>query len=95
MDKRIKITYKAIRLFKTLTIRVQDILGLNRRMEYLELRYFCNEEQKTKTLLLFKDSLMGWTDSKGNDLQGFDRLADTLSVYAEKKSIEIALDSLD
>lgn len=80
----------------TFTIHTDDILSVMLEPNGVTgLTFRDTNDGGERFIYVFKSHVRGWYDTDGIEHQDYDKLITVLSVYAEKKSIEIALDSLD
>lgn len=91
MNKTIKIK----RFSTILELKIRNILDVVKSTGYIELRFWSPEDGQKKFLYIFDDEQIVWYDKDGNESTDYNKLVDTLSVYAEQTKLKDALASLD
>ena len=91
MNKTIKIK----RFSTTLELKIRNILDVVKSTGYIELRFWSPEDGQKKFLYIFNDEKITWYDKDGNESTDYEKLVDTLSVYAEQTKLKDAIASLD
>ncbi len=93
INKTIKIEIK--RFNTTLEVKIRNILDVVKSPGYITLIYWHPEEGKKESSLIFDDEPLTWCDKDGNESTDYQKLIDTLSVYAEQTKLKDAIASLD
>lgn len=93
INKTIKIENK--RFKTTLEVKIRNILDVVKSTGYITLIYWHPEEGKKESSFIFDDEPLTWYDKDGNKSKDYQKLVDTLSVYAEQTKLKDALASLD
>lgn len=89
---------KIIKIVQTNTVfevKIRNILDVVKSTGYIELRFWKPEEGQKKFLYIFDNELIAWYDKDGNESTDYNKLVDTLSVYAEQTKLKDALASLN
>jgi hypothetical protein len=84
-------TIKIIRFSATLELKIRNILDVVKSTGYIELRFWCPDDGQKKFLYIFDDEKITWYDKDGNESTDYEKLVDTLSVYAEQTKLKDAL----
>ena len=74
-----------------LELKIRNILDVVKSTGYIELRFWRPDDGQKKFLYLFDDEPIEWYDKDGNKSTSYQKLVDTLSVYAEQTKLKDAL----
>lgn len=91
MNKIIKIK----RFNSTISIKIRNILDVEKSLGYITLTYWTPDDGRKKTLYIFDDEPITWYDKEDVESTDYEKLVDTLSVYAEQTKLKDALASLN
>lgn len=89
INKTIKIKDK--RFNTTLEVKIRNILDVVKSPGYITLIYWHPEEGKKASSFIFDDEPLTWCDKDGNESADYQKLIDTLSVYAEQTKLKDAI----
>lgn len=84
-------TIKIKRFSSTLELKIRNILDVVKSTGYIELRFWSPEDGQKKFLYIFDDERIVWYDKDGNESTDYQKMVDTLSVYAEQTKLKDAL----
>lgn len=74
-----------------LELKIRNILDVVKSTGYIELRFWSPLDGQKKFLYLFDDEPVTWYDKDGNESTDYQKMVDTLSVYAEQTKLKDAL----
>lgn len=95
MEMEINKTIKIKRGLSLLELKIRNILDVIKSTGYIELRFWSSIDGQIKFLYLFDDVPITWYDKDGNESTDYQKLVDTLSVYAEQTKLKDAIASLN
>ena len=97
MNKKIKIVYTDSLSGETneREIKLRNILDLMKHTGFSELYFWNNYAGRLAKIMIFDDKLVKWFDKEGVEHTDYEKLVDTLSVYAEQTKLKDALASLN
>ena len=95
MEMEINKTIKIKRGLSLLELKIRNILDVVKSTGYIELRFWSSIDCQKKFLYIFDDELVTWYDKDGNESTDYNKLVDTLSVYAEQTKLKDAIASLN
>lgn len=78
-----------------LELKIRNILDVVKSTGFIELRFWSPLDGQKKFLYLFDDEPVTWYDKDGNESTDYQKMVDTLSVYAEQTKLKDALASLN
>lgn len=95
MEMEINKTIKIKHGLSLLELKIRNILDVVKSTGYIELRFWSSIDCQKKFLYIFDDEPVTWYDKDGNESTDYNKLVDTLSVYAEQTKLKDAIASLN
>lgn len=96
MNKKIKIVYKdSFGEINECEIKLRNILDLMKHTGFSVLYFWDRYDGRQAMINIFDDKLVKWFDKEGVEHTDYEKLVDTLSVYAEQTKLKDALASLN
>ena len=87
-------TIKIVQTNKTFEVKIRNILEVEKIKEFIILKYW-NPDKGMKDFTYIFNTPITWFDKEGVEHTDYEKLVDTLSVYAEQTKLKDALASLN